>query len=534
MPTPAAAPEPKRPVRLTREPIAPTPSRFDDFGFSRRFDGFNRLAQILLALTLFISLNYLAATHFERFDLTSDSRYSLTPETRGYLRELQEPVTVYGLFSRNEVALERAYDEMEGLLREYAYVSRAEGGSQVRYELVDFYTEQARVRDLFQQHGIESLASAGNFQARPAALVVGPHGHRLLRVGDIYNMAPRPNSRELVPSSFKGEEAITLALIDVSGTKRYRVYFINNHQESQLRSTGATGLSVLRDYLERGFYEVEELDLLTTPAIPSDADMVILAGPQTNLREYEVQKLRRYLNQENGRLMVFMGPWRSLDTERADGPLRALMREWGLRVDDMVVADFEEAAVFNDRETVVSEFAPHPATQFMAEHSLRTHSGFFRPVRRVDGEAMDSRVTVTTLMRSSRNAYAELSYRQVSPRPENFDEGVDVRGPVSLAALSERNAGTLRIPGGRLMVFGNPGLIENFYFNVNAGNQILVNKSFAWMLDREEALNLEPREPAVFNLSVTPEEIHSVVLRMLALPATGALLGLGVFALRRR
>ncbi len=522
-------------MRLTRGPVSPAPSRFDDFGFSRRFDGFNRLAQIFLTLTLFLSLNYLAAIHFERIDLTSDSRYSLTPETRGYLRELDETVMVYGLIPRNEVTFERGFADLEGLLREYTYASRIDGEAKVRYELVDYYTQHARVQDLFQQFGIDPPARLENFQALPAALVVGQHGHRLLLVGDMYNLVPNAETRKLEATSFRGEEALTLAMIDVSGSKRYRVYFINNHQESQLRSTATNGLSILHDYLEKGFYEVEELDLLTTPAIPSDADMVVLPGPRSNLREYEVQKLRRYLNQENGRLMVFMGPWRSLETERADGPLRELLREWGLQVDDMLVFDFEEDAIFEDRESIISEFAPHPATQFMAEHGLRTHSSFFRPVQRVSGQALDSRVSVTTLMRSSRNSYAELSYRQTSPDQRiNFDEGVDLQGPVSLAALSERNAGTLRLPGGRLMVFGTPGLIENYFFRVNAGNQILVSKSFAWMLDREEALNLEPREPLRFSLSMTPDELQSAGVRMLALPAAGALFGLFVFMLRRR
>ncbi|MGF1484300.1 MAG: Gldg family protein [Opitutales bacterium] len=518
--------------RSAREPGV---SRFDDFSFSRRFDAFNRLAQIVLALTLFLSLNYLAATHFDRFDLTQDNRYSLTPQTRAHIQQLKDEVIIYGLIPKDDVRLEQAYDDVEDLLREYAFASRAEGEQTIRYQLLDYYQQYAQVQTLFRQYGIDPPERLDSIQARPAALVVGKFGHRLLLVGDMYNMVPDPASRELVMTAFRGEEAVTLSMIDVSGSKRFLIYFIQNHQESQLNGTSTEGLSVLRSYLEKGFYDVRPLDLLTAPAIPTDADMVVLPGPRSNLRDYEVQKLRRYLNEENGRLMVFLGPWRNVETERADGPLRELLREWGVQVDNMLVFDFEENAIFNDQEFLVADFSPHPSTQFLNEHRLRVHSGFYRPVRKVEGQAMDSRVTVTTLMRSSRNAYAELSYRRESPDLRiNYDEGVDLPGPVSLAALSERNAGTLKIPGGRLMVFGAPGLIENRYFNINAGNQILVSKSFAWMLDREEALNLEPREPLRFNLSVTDDEWSTLGMRMLALPAAGALLGLFVFALRRR
>jgi hypothetical protein len=152
-------------------------------------------------------------------------------------------------------------------------------------------------------------------------------------------------------------------------------------------------------------------------------------------------------------------------------------------------------------------------------------------VRSVGAGEVDSRVTLTPLMRASEYSWGELSYRE---QKLGYDEGVDLPGPVTLAMLSERNAGTLNIPGGRLMVFGTPHILTNSHFPYNPGNQILVSRAFAWMLDRDEVLNLPPREPIQFSLSVTPEEINTLGLRMLGPPAALAVLGLLVFLVRRR
>ena len=71
------------------------------------------------------------------------------------------------------------------------------------------------------------------------------------------------------------------------------------------------GLSQVENFLQERNFELANLDLSIDPNIPDDADLVVIPSPQAALLPEEVEKLRRYLGERNGRMLVLLNPGRA-------------------------------------------------------------------------------------------------------------------------------------------------------------------------------------------------------------------------------
>ena len=125
-------------------------SRFNEFRTARRFRAANRLAQILLGLSLIIALNYLAAKYFRRIDLTQSGTYTLAPETKAYVRELKQPVKTIVTIPKNpEVpASIQVHEHLQKLLREYEAIGMQDGKKLIEIEFIDIYRQRKRAQEL--------------------------------------------------------------------------------------------------------------------------------------------------------------------------------------------------------------------------------------------------------------------------------------------------------------------------------------------------------------------------------------------------
>ena len=112
---------------------------------------------------------------------------------------------------------------------------------------------------------------------------------------------------------------------------------------------------------------------------------------------------------------------------------------------------------------------------------------------------------------------------------------MDVRGPVPLAAVVERRASSqlgIRVPGGRLILFGSPDLFSNQRVS-SLGNVNLFFNTINWLLDWERMLVIPPRQIESYRVSLSQSDLLRVAFFYLAIPAAIALLGAIVFWVRQ-
>ncbi len=486
-----------------------------DFRHIRWFRLVNRSLQVILALSFVTLLNVIAMKHFVREDITGTNRFSLSPETVAYLRELDAPVEVFvTLTSGSQGKSRKIFEDVSRLLREYSYHGRVGGEQMIQVEFVDIYQQRSRAAE---------LANRFDLQRENAIIVASGDNHLEIMGPELYDV------KDGEVRGFRGEQVFTSAMLDVSRSDRQKIYFLAGHGEMRLDDVSPQrGMSEVAAFLQQRNFELQFLDLSRVGDVPDDADLVVIAGPQAALLGHEVEKLRRYLSERNGRLMVMLEPGRSHGLED-------LFFEWGILADDMVLVDTGEDFQAAGGDLIVRRFRPHPITDFLTSYQLTVIKGPTRPVRPDPGAPFDERLTTVDLIFSSDSSWGERSYR--GARPFQFDQRSDLPGPVALATLAQRRVDTqlgISIPGGRLIVFGNADFVSNQRIGA-LGNTVLFNNSIGWILDRNtDLLNIPPRPLATYSLTLSRGELLRIGLRLLTLPGAVAVLGLIVFVIRRR
>ena len=122
-------------------------------------------------------------------------------------------------------------------------------------------------------------------------------------------------------AAFKGEQAITSAMIDLVEGKKKTLGYVTGHKEPAL-STPTSPVTMLKTFIENENIKFQELNLLDQPAVPADMNAVMIVGPQYDFSDHEMKVLRDFWDKQ-GRILVLIDP--AANTPR----LRAFLDSWG-------------------------------------------------------------------------------------------------------------------------------------------------------------------------------------------------------------
>jgi hypothetical protein len=498
------------------------PSPLQSFRAVRWLRTLNLVLQAFLVLTLFGGLNYLARNHPEwRKDLTNDRRFSLSPETLSYLKNLPRPVRIVVTLNADT-----PNPELRGLLQEYRLATEANPNGAIKIDYLDVYQNRREAEPLGLDQPDVILLLAGDQRTA-------------LAVDDLYRIT-RDKDGKPVRTAFLGEKELTARLLDVSSPERKKIYFLAGHGELRPDETdGNRGLTVIRDQLRVRNFEVDGLDLSVARKIPADASLLVAVAPQSRFTPVEQELLRDYLRANAGRLLLFLAPGFSHGLED-------LLLDWGVLVDDDLVYDTGPANVSDAGDLVILAFdKTHPVTQTLISYNFKLLLGRTRTVRPDPGRATGNGLNTVTLAATSPTAWGEVSYRDLSQLPQ-FNRGIDIaplpgmdpKDRLGVVVASERLAVRDNLPfsvrGGRLVVFGTGDLPVNNRI-VNAGNLNLFLNAVNWTVDRDTQLNIPARPIERFQLALSADVFLKLRYALLfVLPGIAGLLGLAVYWARRR
>ncbi len=506
----------------------------DDFGSVRPVRRLNRLTQALLAIGLAVTVNYLASQTEFRFreDLTWDHRHSLAAESAETVRVAGRKSPVGDKQNRNWVralVLADNFGEADAglraqlgkLLEAYKLEASRAGGEWFNVLQVSNGLNQEILSEVAARHG--------------------PPGRNIALILTCGTRAKFVTLAELIDvnaakvATFRGEEAVTSALLEVTEDRPAVCYVTRGHGELGLADTSPLrGLSQLSRQLRNRNFILRELDLPTASEVPRDAAMVLVAGPQAAFSAAEAERLRSYLYDRNGRVLAFLEPGR-------EHGLDAVLSEWAIFSPDALLQENDPSCRTADGDIAVRLLAEkaHPLTRVLREQDLPLVVSRARPARFDEGSAPDSTLSVTPLVFSSnvRNG-AMLSWAETDPqrRPVRFDPERDHAGPVCIAAAAERAAGIRKGAGsigGRLIVVGSTDLVSNARLN-RGGNQAFVTQCAAWLSDRDRAVALPARAAGVYQVNATAADFWALALRFGAVPLLMLAVGLAVSVWRRR
>jgi len=488
-------------------------SKFDNFRYTRWVKRLNRIAQIALCVVLWLALNYIAAIQFLRVDISRDHKYSLSMETLKYIEKIDKPVQIYVCTASEQPRSEVAgiLEDISNLLREYEYAGRIHGKKKIDVQFINIYRDHSQAQMLVDKYRVDPTKEY-------AIVVACGDNYQEILLTELY--------KDGEASEFRGEEVFTSSILNVSNPEKRKVYWLTGHGEMDMNDVSPDrGLSLAAQSLRQSNLELAPLDLTKTPEVPDDADLVIIAAPKTIIVPYEVEKLRKYLDNGSGRIMAFLHPGlvHGLDD---------MFWKWGILADDMLVV-VPEDNLSPGGGIPIENFGEHPITDFHRTHHLRVLlTGNSRPVREDPGTAFDERLKISPLLLTPKASYAERNYLE---QPYRIDRQQDLLGPISVGMVAERTIDSnlgLNIPSGRLIVFGNASFITNRAFNVS-GNRYLFEHAVNWVLGHNELLGIPPRKHEQYQLSLTKADLRQLLLLLLALPAGTIACGAIIALLRR-
>ena len=484
------------------------------------FSSANFLAVLALLGVLFIMVNYIASRRYARWDFTRQKITALSQKTVRTLAALTQPVSITVFYQPNE----RLYPLIQDQLQEYARLS-----PRVKVEYVDPDQDIARARQLVQE-----------FQVENTNVVVFQCGarHQHLSDGDLaeYDYGSAAMGSEPRIDAFKGEEAFTSALLNVTQDAAPLLWFISGHGEKSIESEGEErNLSELTRYLERQNFSVKTVTLLEQANIPEEVKLVVIAGPRRRFTETELGVLQQYLTR-GGKCLALIDP---LEDSGLDG----LLRQWGLELGLDIVIDPARPLPFVSPTNllVTVEASRHPMLRNMP--NLVMLFPLTRSVR--PATPAPEGVIVTPLALTSPKGWGET---QTAVKTFAFDPGQDVKGPVSVAAAVERatpapqNVQALGAQDAmsqaaagrtRIVVVGDSDFVVNGQLG-NVGNRDFLMGAIRWLVEQEQLIGISAKTIESIKLSLTGPQLMGIFwFSLLALPLGYGLLGVVVWWLRR-
>jgi len=499
--------------------------------------GANVLASVLLAGALLVMLNYLAYRHAEwfwppnwfskktdyRFDWTRSAYYKLSDKTKDIVRKLAKPVEVRLVFQGRSESDYRMRNDVENLMKEYLQLSK-----KLDFRVLDADREPLEVEKF--------LKAFGETSANSVAVICGDK-KKFLSSSDIMEFSGGGNPWMPEPpraTSFKGEQAITGALVAVLEEKQRKVYFLTGHGEKDPDDFDEVkGYSTIASRLKQDNMLVEKLKLAEKHKIPDDCDALVVAGPSKRLTAEEIDLIGKYL-ENRGRLIVM------IDSQTETG-LEPLLAKWNVRLDDDIV--MMRVSILGLREGIsfeaqAGEYGIHPVVD-----KLKDIITFFPRTRSLDlvesaGDASDKpKATALVKTTDSPAVWGETDFRALERREAKFDAAADKKAPLTLAAAVERggNVSGVEVGASRLVVFGTSNFLINRYCLEGANADLFLN-AVNWLMQRQEAsLGISPKRPEEFRFHIAGRQFTGLWLSLLVgIPGAVTLAGIAVWLRRRR
>jgi ABC-type uncharacterized transport system involved in gliding motility auxiliary subunit len=319
-----------------------------------------------------------------------------------------------------------------------------------------------------------------------------------------------------------------------------KVYYLQGHGEKEPNDTERDGFSAASGLLRRDNYMVERLVLAQQNDVPTDATVVLIAGPTTDVLPAEAEALRRYLARA-GKLMILLDP--PLGPEAAPLPnLEAIIREWGIDPGNNVVVDISGAGP-DPSIAVAATYPLHAITERFATVTIYPLARAVEPI----AGGTDGRVA-QAIVETSRQSWAESDLASLtSDTGVTMDDASgDVAGPIRLGvavsapveaadapAEGEPETGDALVPETRIVVFGDSDFPSNAYGGV-PGNLNLFANAISWLAQQENLIAIRPTEAEDRRVTMTPRQLTGVTLASrYGIPALVFVAGIYVWRQRR-
>jgi len=320
------------------------------------------LMKLGLSLVILFLLNYVGSFVFHRFDLTSEKRYTLSPQSKKIAEGMQGTAffKIYLEGSKLPAGLVRLRDETKEMLDEF----RAYSGGKIQYEFIDPSANpnaderQAFYKQLYKQ-GLSPVDMQVQESSGSSDLMIFPGAILTYRGRDIAMqiLQNQGNQQPMATINYSIEELeydIDNAIHKLSIDFKPRVAFIHGQQELDSVQT-ASAVKALNEYYDIRSIEINHHtgSLLDSGGVVRYT-AIIVAKPDTAFSEEDKLSIDQYI-MHGGKVFWLLDPlYTPIDSLIANGNTMAfpndlnledMLFNYGVRLNNNVVLDYQCSAI---------------------------------------------------------------------------------------------------------------------------------------------------------------------------------------------
>jgi ABC-type uncharacterized transport system involved in gliding motility auxiliary subunit len=449
---------------------------------------------VLLVLGIAVILNIYASSLLDiQYDFTEEKFHTLSEQSTKVVQGLETPVEVIGFFT-SDLDDFRGQDGIRA--RDLLTLYRRENRDLFSFEIVDPYTNAQR---------------AASYGVDYESTIVFETGDR------------RETTNTVTETEF------TATLLKLTREVMPKVYFLTGHDERPMGGGEGTSYYDATEALRKQNYIVSPLALRqqSPVRVPSDAAVVVIAGPRLALDASEIMALDTYAK-NGGRILAMLDP----PNEKLDS-VRRWLRRWGIEVGNDIVIDIMNHA-FNDATIPAGQFEPHQITESFRRQSrsvpFRMACSVSKASSGPDGRRFDVLVQTTE---SNTAAWGETDFETSPPRLQPGD----LPGPVTFGVATAPEAADgfeASKTGARFVVIGDSDFASNNLYALGGGDFFL--NAVNWLALQEDLISITPKDASDRRLAPTMSRAEGFMLigvTMLFMPLVITVVGVAVWVRRR-
>ncbi len=405
----------------------------------KRKYGYAAMTSAALAIAVVILINIIAAVASNKvslsLDLTKDSVLDFNQQTKDVISELDMDVRIISLIPKDDT--NREMTQLDEILEKYDALS-----NHITYERADAKKNPALLSS-YKVNG-EPLTDSYNIIFETDRM------HTVVSVNDIILFLKDNINGNYVSGALLAEQHFTSALLKVTKGSDINAYISTGHGEKFDAEEFKTNILPGTGYI---FHDISFM----SSDIPKDADVVIIASPQTDYSADEVEKINSYL-MNGGSVQLFVDP-----TTPPLNNLFTLLGEWGIEIGDGLLADDDASHYAKYRTSLIADLIENDMTNSMPSGNMQIIFPVSRPVKAEN----KNDITAYRVASTSDKGYIKSDIYSMY---DTFEQG-DTKAQSDVAVMATRPNYEGRMP--KLFVSGSVAFLEvrsntNFYTNLMA------------------------------------------------------------------
>lgn len=427
-------------------------------------------------------------------DLTKEKLYSLTEQTKEYVKGIDEDVTIYVLVNKDnrDITLSQTLERYEDL------------SSHIKVEYVD-----PQVNPRFHtQYTTDSI----NINS---LIVVSDKRNKVINYSDVYESTVDYNTFQTTTTGYDGEGQITSALDYVLTDDMPQMYILEGHGEAAL-STGFTAA------LAKENVEYETINLLNYDKIPEDAACLLINGAVKDFSADDKDKVIAYL-EAGGRVVLVAGY-----TEEETPNLDSLLSYMGMSIAEGMIVEQDTRQYYGNPYYLLPTISNNDYTEGIYGQRYYIFAPFALGIliENEDAEGM----SYERILSTSDTAFSKVNLANIEAY--NKEEG-DIDGPFVIgveAVKSLENAEAVMVVYSSEQMF-----TDEANSMVSGANRMLFTNTVSSFVNHEVSVSVPVKSYEVSAVTIARSEavLLSVIVTVI-MPAACLIAGFVIWFRRRK